>query len=51
MEEASDLGINLLEAGHYFTEFPITSYLSSLVSSLDGNAYVEIADSNAIKLI
>ena len=28
MEEASDLGINLVEAGHYFTEFPITSYLS-----------------------
>ena len=51
MEEASELGINLLEAGHYFTEFPITSYLASLVSSLDGNAYVEIADSNAIKLV
>lgn len=51
MEEAGELGINLVEAGHYFTEFPITSYLSSLISSLDGNAYVEIADSNAIKLI
>ncbi|MBO7305010.1 MAG: Nif3-like dinuclear metal center hexameric protein [Clostridia bacterium] len=51
MEEANECGINLVEAGHYFTEFPITSYLSALVSSLDGNAYVEIADSNAIKLI
>lgn len=51
MEEASDMGINLVEAGHYFTEFPVTSFFSSLVSSLDGNAYVEIADSNMIKLI
>lgn len=51
MEEASELGINLVEAGHYFTEQPITSYLASLISSLDGNAYVEIADSNAIKLV
>lgn len=51
MEEASDMGINLVEAGHYFTEFPVTSFFSSLVSRLDGNAYIEIADSNMIKLI
>ncbi len=51
MEEASDMGINLVEAGHYFTEFPITSFFSSLISSLDGNAYIEIADSNMIKII
>ena len=51
MEEASDMGINLVEAGHYFTEFPVTKFFSSLVSELDGNAYIEIADSNMIKLI
>lgn len=51
MEEAADMGINLVEAGHYFTEFPVTSFFSSLVSSLDGNAYIEIADSNMIKLV
>lgn len=51
MEEASDVGINLVEAGHYFTEFPVTSFFASLVSALDGNAYVEIADSNMIKTI
>ncbi len=51
MEEASDMGINLVEAGHYFTEFPVTSFFSSLVSRVDGNAYIEIADSNMIKLI
>ena len=51
MEEASDMGINLVEAGHYFTEYPITSFFSSLISSLDGNAYIEIADSNMIKIV
>ncbi len=51
MEEASDMGINLIEAGHYFTEFPVTSFFSSLVSSIDGNAYIEIADSNMIKTV
>ena len=51
MEEAAEMGINLIEAGHYFTENPVTSYLAKLVSSIDGNAYVEIADSNMIKTI
>jgi len=50
MEEAAEMGINLIEAGHYYTEFPVTSYLADLVSSLDGNAYIEIADSNMIKI-
>ncbi len=51
MEEAPDMGINLVEAGHYFTEFPVTSFFSSLVSSVDGNAYIEIADSNMIRSV
>lgn len=51
MEEASEMGINLIEAGHYFTEYPVTSFFLSLISSIDGNAYIEIIDSNMIKLI
>lgn len=51
MEEATEMGINLIEAGHYFTEQPITSYFSSLISQIDGNSYVEIADSNMIKTV
>jgi dinuclear metal center YbgI/SA1388 family protein len=51
MEEASEMGINLIEAGHYFTEYPVTRYLSKLVSGIDGNAYIEIADSNMIKTL
>lgn len=51
MEEAPEMGINLIEAGHYHTEQPITKLFSELVSRFDGNAYVEIADSNMIKVI
>ncbi len=51
MEEAADMGINLVEAGHYFTELPITKFFSSLIASFDGNAYIEIADSNMIKTL
>lgn len=50
MEEASELGINLIEAGHYFTEAPITNFFADLVASFDGNAYIEIIDSNMIKV-
>ena len=51
MEEASEMGINLIEAGHYFTEFPITQRLAELVAKFDGNALIEIADTNMIKTI
>ena len=51
MEEASERGINLIEAGHYHTEFPITSYFADLVGKFDANIYIEIADSNMIKII
>ena len=51
MEEATDMGINLIEAGHYFTEFPVTGFFASLVSGFDANVTVEIADSNMIKTI
>lgn len=51
MEEAAELGINLIEAGHYFTEMPITERFSDLISSFDANINVEMADSNMIKTI
>lgn len=51
MEEAAEMGINLIEAGHYFTELPVTELFSELLSKLDPNIYVEIADSNMIKTV
>jgi dinuclear metal center YbgI/SA1388 family protein len=50
MEEAPERAINLIEAGHYYTEFPITGYFAELVGRIDDSVYVEIADSNMIKI-
>ena len=51
MEEAAELGINLIEAGHYFTEQPVTEFFRELLLDEDPDMYVEIADSNMIKYI
>ena len=51
MEEAAELGINLIEAGHYFTEQPVTEFFRELLLSYDPDMYVEVADSNMIKYI
>lgn len=51
MEEASEMGINLIEAGHFFTEQHITEFFRELLIDFDPNIYVEIADSNLIKTI
>ncbi len=51
MAEAEEMGLNLIEAGHFFTEHPVTSFFQSLLMRLDNDMYVEIVDSNMIKLI
>ncbi len=49
MMEASEMGINLVEAGHYFTEQPVTEVLYALLKDLDDDLVVEIFESNLIK--
>lgn len=51
MEEAAEMGINLIEAGHYFTEQHITEFFRELLIDFDPNLYVEISDSNMIRTI
>ena len=51
MEEATEMGINLIEAGHFFTEQHISEFFRDLLLDFDPNIYVEIADSNIIKTI
>lgn len=51
MAEAGEMGINLIEAGHYFTEQPVTQFFQTLLRRIDSSLYVEIIDSNVIKLI
>ncbi len=51
MEEASERGINLVEAGHFFTEQPVTSFFRSIVNKADPDIYVETVSSNNITTI
>lgn len=51
MEDAAELGINMVEAGHYFTEYPVTAFFSSLLSSLDPRMLVEIRESNMLRSV
>ena len=51
MEEAPELGINLIEAGHYFTEQPVTDFFRELLVYFDPDLYVEVAPSNIIKIL
>ena len=51
MTEAGEMGINMLEAGHFFTEYPVTSFFQSLLLHLDKDMYVEVLNSNVIRLI
>ncbi|MBO5010163.1 MAG: Nif3-like dinuclear metal center hexameric protein [Clostridia bacterium] len=50
MVEAAEMGINLVEAGHYFTEQPVTDFFQELLIDFDPEMYVEIAVSNCIKM-
>ena len=48
MEEARDAGINLVEAGHYYTENPSCLSLASLVLEADCTIDIKIVQSNTI---
>ncbi len=51
MEEAAEMGINLIEAGHYFTERAVTELFTDIITREDPDIYVESIDSNMIKVI
>ena len=51
MEEAAEMGINLIEAGHFFTEQPVTEFFREILDEFCTDIYVEILDSNTIKVI
>ena len=51
MEEASERGINLIEAGHFFTEQPVTAFFQNIITKADSDIYIEIASSNNITTI
>lgn len=51
MTDAPEAGIKLIEAGHYFTERPVLSVLSSMIEEADGNIETVMRESNPIRCI
>lgn len=51
MEEAAEMGINLIEAGHYATEFPVTKFFSNLINKIDPRITVEVVGSYMLRTI
>ena len=51
MEEAAEMGINLVEAGHYATEFPVTKFFEHMVNKIDPRIQVEIVGSYMLRTI
>ena len=51
MVDAEDMGLNIVEAGHFYTENPVCYALRDIVSELCSDAFVYIAEENPIKII
>ncbi|MGN1047618.1 MAG: Nif3-like dinuclear metal center hexameric protein [Eubacteriales bacterium] len=50
MTEAPEIGINMIEAGHFFTENPVCYALSDMVKSISPDIETKIINSNEIRL-
>lgn len=51
MIDAKDMGLNIVEAGHFYTENPVCVALEYLISSLDSTIKVQKIESNNIQII
>ena len=51
MEEAAEMGINLIEAGHYATEFPVTKFFTHIINKIDPKIQVETVGSYMLRVI
>lgn len=51
MTDAPDMGITLVEAGHFFTEYPICERISQMIKEIDSSIECDLFFSNRIKLI
>ncbi len=50
MIAAEEMGINLIEASHFFTEQPVTRFYESICLLADPDIYTEVIDCNNIKI-
>jgi dinuclear metal center YbgI/SA1388 family protein len=51
VNDSKDFGINLIEAGHFFTENPVCKKLANIAKEADPNIYYEIIISYTVKTL
>ena len=51
MTDAADMGINLIEGGHFYTENPVLSVLKQMIEDICADIHCDLFFSNKIKLI
>ena len=51
LTDAPDIGVNLIEAGHFYTEAPVCAVLADMIREADGSIECDVFNSNRIKLI
>lgn len=51
MEDAPELGLNMIEGGHFYTENPIADFFSSLIRHADPEIMISSVNSNLLKLL
>ena len=49
--DAADMGINIVEAGHFYTENPVCKAIEEKIKELDGSIETQIINSNNIKCV
>ena len=50
MLDASEMGLNVIEAGHFYTEYPVCKTLEKIINQLDDSIQTSIFSSNKIKI-
>ncbi len=51
MLDAEECGLNVIEAGHFYTENPVCNAICAIIKKLDNTIETEIFNSNKIKIV
>ncbi len=51
MEDAPEMGINLIEAGHFFTEHPVLDFFEKILRTIDPSLFIQKLNSNVIGFV
>ncbi|MBQ9703397.1 MAG: Nif3-like dinuclear metal center hexameric protein, partial [Clostridia bacterium] len=51
MIDAYDMGLNIIEAGHFYTENPVCNTLESIILNIDNTLKIERIISTNIKIL